>query len=115
MKAFFNDELLEEKDIAVSPNDLIVQRGVGIFDFFRVVSGKPLFLAEHLNRFIKSAEIAKIPLKWSYEKLAKIVIQLIETNQKDTGGIKIILTGGVSPMGMEVISPNLIMIQNQAK
>ncbi|MEL6561905.1 MAG: aminotransferase class IV [Bacteroidota bacterium] len=115
MKAFFNDELLEENDISISPNDLIVQRGVGIFDFFRIVSGKPLFIQEHLNRFIKSAEIAKIPLRWSYEKLEEMVNQLIAVNQKDSGGIKIILSGGVSPMGMEIISPNLIIIQNRAK
>lgn len=111
MKAYFNDESLEEKDIAISPDDLIVQRGVGIFDFFRVVQSKPLFVEDHLRRFIKSAELAKIPLRWSFDELEEKIRNLIKTNQKETGGIKLILSGGVSPMGFEVISPNLIIIQ----
>lgn len=115
MKAFFNDEILEADMIAISPDDLIVQRGVGIFDFFRIVSGKPVFIEEHLSRFIKSAELARIPLRWDKADIRRKIYKLIELNQQDHGGVKLILSGGVSPMGFEIVSPNLMIIQNLAK
>lgn len=115
MKAFFNEELIDADKIAISPEDLIVQRGFGVFDFFRIVSGKPLFMKDHLNRFIKSAELARIPLRWNINDITKKISQLLEINQQETGGVKLMLTGGVSPMGFEIISPNLIITQSLAK
>lgn len=114
MKAFFNEELLDTEDIRISPDDLIVQRGYGIFDFFRIVSGKPLFMEEHLRRFISSAGIARIPFSADITSLAEKVSRLLAVNNRHSGGIKLLLTGGISPMGFQPVNPNLIIIQNNA-
>ncbi|MGB3464059.1 MAG: aminotransferase class IV [Cyclobacteriaceae bacterium] len=115
MKAFYNNTMLEEQQIAISPDDLIVQRGYGIFDFFRIASGVPLFMRQHLQRFQESADKARIPFEMDIDTLADRVNQLMKVNNQETGGIKLILTGGISPMGLVPSDPNLIIIQNKAK
>ncbi len=115
MKAFYNDEMMDLSSVSIDPNDLVVQRGYGIFDFFRIVDHKPLFLNDHLDRFIRSADKARLPLRWSKEILHERIQQLIKVNGLAEGGIKLLLTGGISPMGFEIEKPNLVITQNQAK
>ncbi|GAA0880708.1 branched-chain-amino-acid transaminase [Algoriphagus jejuensis] len=76
--------------------DLGMIRGFGIFDFFRTTGHSPLFLEDYLNRFTTSAEKTHLPLSYSREQLRTIVKELIDKNNLLNGGLRMLLSGGVS-------------------
>jgi len=108
-----NNEFVEESKAMIHINDLAVQRGYGVFDFFRTREYKPLFIKEHLNRFFQSAQLMRLPIWLEKEQIEKIVLQLIEKNNIPESGIKLTLTGGYSADGYSPAAPNFI-IQQQA-
>lgn len=112
MYSFFNNEFLPIEKNLIHVSDLATQRGYGIFDFFKVVNGKPLFIEDYLTRFYKSAEVMSLTVSLSREELKKIIAELIQKNDVADAGIKMILTGGYSPDGYEIAKPNLIITQN---
>lgn len=91
--------------------DLAVQRGYGIFDFFKTIDGKPVFLEDHLDRLYRSAVLMRLELKQSRDEIRDKIIRLIENNNLKDSGIKMILTGGFSPDGFNIAEPNLIISQ----
>ena len=55
MSAFIHNRFVNYEEALLHVADLSMQRGYGVFDFFRTVNARPLFLDEHLNRFFNSA------------------------------------------------------------
>ena len=109
MTVFINDEFVPEEKALLHVSDLAVQRGYGVFDFFKVVNSVPVFLQEHLDRFYFSAEQMRLNLPYSKDELKKIVFELIEKNNSANTGVRITLTGGYSPDGYQVFKPNLVV------
>ena len=90
---FMNGEFLKPEDAKLPMSDLIIQRGVGVFEAFASFNLKPLMLTPHMNRFIKSAEesgIANIP---DAEYMKNIVREGIAKIGHDVR-IRTFLTGG---------------------
>lgn len=112
MYSFFNNEFLPAEKTFVHVSDLATQRGYGIFDFFKVVSGRPLFLEAYFERFYRSAEAMRLSISLSREELKKVIHELIAKNGQPDCGIKMILTGGYSPDGYEIATSNLIITQH---
>jgi branched-chain amino acid aminotransferase len=96
---------------AIPVNDLGLQRGYGIFDFLRVSDGVPLFLEDHLDRFIFSAEQMRLSAGYNKQELEKIIQTLIQQNGLQHAGIRILLTGGPSPDGYTISAPVLSVIE----
>ncbi|MEX2513721.1 MAG: aminotransferase class IV [Cyclobacteriaceae bacterium] len=94
---FAQSEIKLSKEAAMHPLDIGLIRGYAIFDFFRTVGYHPLFLKRYLERFIGSAEKAGLPLDFDFRGLQEIILQLIEKNDHFDAGIRMILTGGISP------------------
>ncbi len=94
--SFAYDRIIPTDEARIHPMDLAVIRGYGIFDFFRVSNGKPLFLEHYLDRFINSAKDTYMELGLSRNELRGTILQLIEKNEMITGGFRMVLTGGVS-------------------
>src|SRR5450432_463276 len=113
MIAFVNNHFLEENKATLQVGDLAIQRGYGIFDFFRTVNNTPLFLDDYLDRFFNSAAMMRLQPAQTREKLTAIIYELIKKNNMAESGIKVILTGGYSPEGYEPVAPNLIIIQQK--
>lgn len=106
---FFNTDFVKEADTVLHFRDLSVQRGYGIFDFLKVVNGHPVFLKEHLNRFYFSAKEMRLEMNYSTGQLQEIIFDLLKKNESNNTGVKIILTGGYSPDGYHIATPNLII------
>lgn len=108
---FINDTFTEAASASLLITDLAIQRGYGIFDFFKTVNGQPLFLDDHLERFYHSA--AKMHLQPAYPaaELKEILQELMEKNKMPDSGIRITLTGGYSPDGYTQAKPNMIITQ----
>lgn len=112
MYSFFNNQFLPAENTFVHVSDLAVQRGYGIFDFFKAVNGKIPFLDDYFNRFYRSAEFMQLPVSLSREELKMVVYELLQRNSVADAGIKMVLTGGYSPDGYEIATPNLIITQH---
>lgn len=99
---YANGQFIASDTPAVTLKDLSVQRGYGIFDFFRFQNGKPLFLSDHLERLQHSYRTMRLVPNESQDELAQIVESLILRNKLTDGGIRIIMTGGDSMNGYDL-------------
>lgn len=106
-----NNDLLAWEDARLHIADLSFQRGYGIFDFFKVVNGRPVFLEDHLDRFYYSAEAMRLTPVPERKALAEQLGRLMAANQLPESGIRLTLTGGFSPDGYTPVTPNLVITQ----
>lgn len=109
---FFQDQFIEEEKALIHFKDLSFQRGYGIFDFFRLVGNRPLFLDDHLDRFFASARGMHLPVSLEREALKRAISTLIQKNNLPNTGIRLSLTGGYSTDGFNIGSPNLLITQH---
>jgi branched-chain amino acid aminotransferase len=93
---FADGKIIPTETATIHPTDLGLIRGYGIFDFFRTVNYTPLFLEHYLDRFITSAEKTYLPLPYTREQLREIIAEVIEKNDLQQGGIRMVLSGGIS-------------------
>ena len=110
--AFINGEFLEEKNACLHVSDLSIQRGYGVFDYCRTINQLPVYLDDHIERFFHSAEIMHLQIPVSRKELTSYIHQLIQKNSISVSGIRMLLTGGYSHDGYELLQPNLILMQH---
>ena len=60
-----------------------------IYEVLRVIKGKPIFLETHLRRMKNSFELVNIEFKFTYEEISMKINNLIKTENKSEGNIKI--------------------------
>jgi branched-chain amino acid aminotransferase len=113
MFASINNEIIPLSDAKLHISDLSVQRGYGVFDFFKVQDGHPYFLSDYLDRFYNSAAVMRLAVPLVREDLIKTIFHLIEKNQIPESGVKMILTGGYSLDGYTPGKPNLVLTQHK--
>src|SRR5690606_34589171 len=89
-------QIISADQAAIHPLDVGLIRGYAIFDFLRIENFQPLFLACYLSRFISSAKKLNLPLDYDQDELKNIIYALIEKNELQQGGIRMIFSGGVS-------------------
>ncbi|WP_126245253.1 aminotransferase class IV [Chitinophaga rhizosphaerae] len=107
--AIINGAIVPESEAKVLISDLSIQRGYGIFDYFRTRAGQPVFLEDHLDRLYHSASVMRLSPEVSRERLKRLLAELIEINGAPNAGIRITLTGGYSENGYTLASPNLLI------
>lgn len=109
--AFVQDDFVPAGQAALLISDLSIQRGYGMFDFFKTLDHAPVFLEEHLDRFFHSAAQLRLTVPKSKEVLKTIIHKLQEKNDIPNSGIRMTLTGGYSSDGYILDKPNLIISQ----
>lgn len=109
--SMINGRLIPAPEAALKVNDLALQRGYGIFDFFKTVNGHPVFLNDHLIRFLYSAKEMRLDNGLCMQELEQQIHTLQTSNQLPESGIRLTLTGGYAPDGYSVATPNLILTQ----
>lgn len=110
--ALINGEFVSKNEAAILLNDLSIQRGYGIFDYFRTIQNQPVFLDEHLARLYYSAEKMRLTIEHTSAQLKELIHQLIQKNDLPDSGIRITITGGYSGDGYSIAKPNVIIQQN---
>jgi len=108
---FVNEELLPVSQASLLVSDLSIQRGYGIFDFFKTLSGRPVFLEAHLDRFFNSAARMRLEIGKTREELCAMIAALMDRNGLPDSGIRMTLTGGYSVDGFMPARPNLVITQ----
>lgn len=113
--SYINGNYVENEQASIPINDLGIQRGYGVFDFLRVNGNDPLFIDDHLDRFYYSGEIMRLKIKYERDEIKSIIQHLINTNDLNHSGIRLILTGGASDDGYKINEPRLSIIQQSLK
>lgn len=96
---FVNGQFLPQEKASIPVNDLAVLRGYGVFDFFLVKNGLPLFFEDHWNRLQHSAAEMNLTLPFSKEEAQEMLMALYTQMPYELAGARITLTGGCSPDG----------------
>ncbi|WP_276497186.1 aminotransferase class IV [Pontibacter litorisediminis] len=109
--AYVRGQVLPLAQATLHISDLSIQRGYGVFDYFRVFHGQPVFLEDYLARFHASAAAMKMQVPVSEEELRSVIQDLIVRNNIPWAGMKMILTGGYSENGYDLAEPSLIILQ----
>lgn len=109
---FVDGEIKNTKDGCLPLTDLGIQRGYGVFDFFRVKGNKPLFLEDHLERLFHSAKRMRLETALQMDQLIPSILALAELNKLEHSGMRILLTGGDAIDGYSIIQPRLSIVQN---
>lgn len=108
--AFINGEIMPVADAKLNINDLALLRGYGVFDFFRVIDGKPIFLEDYLDRFENSMKGLGLTTDFTRQYLTDHIYELIRLNRHPLLGIKMVCTGGYAFDGYTPTSSNLFML-----
>lgn len=109
--AFVRGEIIPLDKAFLHISDLSIQRGYGVFDFFKVSDGHAFFLSDYLDRFYQSAKVMRLTVPYIARDLKLVVQQLITQNNLPESGVKMILTGGYSRDGFQLGDSNLIITQ----
>jgi D-alanine transaminase/branched-chain amino acid aminotransferase len=107
-----NGTFLPAPSASVIITDLAIQRGYGIFDFFKSISGQIMFLDDHLDRFFNSAAEMHLPVRLTRDEIKTLLSDLMDKNNLPDSGIRITLTGGYAADGYTLSEPNMIITQN---
>lgn len=108
---FVNGEVLPKEKALIPIYDLGLLRGLGIFDFFRVWDGVPVFIEDHLDRLMHSLEVTGIPSPYTKAEWLIHIHHLINVNEATRAGFRIVVTGGYSEDGYSIPgTPNVYMM-----
>ena len=113
--SMLNGEIVKTSQAQLHASDLALLRGYGLFDFFRVKEGVPLFLEDYFARFYRSAEKLGLEVPVSREELESLVFKLLDANGESDTNVRLLLTGGYSDDGFTPAEPNLIALQHAHK
>ena len=108
-----NGVILSKENAVIPTNDLAMLRGYGIFDYFRVLSGVPIFGADHIERLFRSMNILDLELEFERHHIKDMVNKLIEKNEARDAGVRIIVTGGYSEDGYTPSASNLYIMMHK--
>ena len=90
---FIDGKFVGPEEAVLPISDLIIQRGVGVFEAFASFGGKSLMLTPHMERFIASAKSSGIENLPDVEYMKKVVREGIARVGHDVR-IRTFLTGG---------------------
>jgi len=107
---YHNNSWKKASEVHVSIFDVGFLRGYGIFDFFRIMNGRPVFMDDHLDRFLSSAQ--KMGIHHTYQKndLANIILELAAMSKDECLGVKMVLSAGDSLGGFEPTSGSQLFV-----
>ena len=114
--AFLNGKIMPIENANLNITDLALLRGYGVFDFFKAIDGRPIFMEDHLDRFENSTWLLGLKVPYSRVELRRNILELIRINHHNLLGIKLVCTGGYSLDGYNPAEiPNLFMVAKPFK
>jgi branched-chain amino acid aminotransferase len=93
---YLNGKILPYQQCNLHISDLLLQRGYGVFDFFRVRNGEITWLEDYTDRLFTSVRLSGIELDLTREAFSSTIYSLLEKNNDQNSAFKVIITGGYS-------------------
>ncbi len=112
MEAYLNNAFIPLEQATLHVSDLAIQRGYGIFDFFRIRDFVPLYLEDYLDRFYRSTSVMGLQGTMERDALRAVIHELIQRNGMPDAGMKLIFTGGYSPDAYQPVKGNFLISQH---
>ncbi|XP_060169386.1 D-amino-acid transaminase, chloroplastic-like isoform X2 [Lycium barbarum] len=105
--------------MVIPMDDHMVHRGHGVFDTAAIMDGYLYELDQHLDRFLRSATMAKIQIPFDRESVRRILIRTVSISQCRKGSLRYWLSAGpgdfqLSPSGCHQAALFAIVIQDQS-
>jgi 4-amino-4-deoxychorismate lyase len=102
--AFYSSQLggiVTDPALMVLPfDDHIVHRGHGVFDTAAIVDGKIYDLEAHLDRFVRSAGLSKLPLPCRREEMREIIARTAAASGQRDGSVRYWISAGPGSLGL---------------
>jgi len=102
--AFYSSQLggiVTDPALMVLPfDDHMVHRGHGVFDTAAIVDGKIYDLEAHLDRFLRSAGLSKLPLPCPRDEMRAIIGRTAAASGKRDGSIRYWISAGPGSLGL---------------
>ena len=99
-QVYFNGEILPLDSVRLDPRDRGFLLGDGVFETMLCREGEIIWLADHLTRLCRSAEVLRLPLPRDFEGLGESLRQYYRDSGRDSGRaeacLRLSLTRGVS-------------------
>ena len=112
---YINGKIVPLEKARISPKDIGLLRGYGVFDFLRTINGKTFLCEEHIERLRNSAKLFKIKLPVDDDELREITDKLILKNGFKESSVRFVLTGGETRDGMDFNSATLLILVEKSK
>lgn len=96
---FFNGKVGPISGLKISPYDLGILRGYGVFDVMCARNSKPFLLEEHWKRLQNSAGELGLRIPLGEESYKKMIGKLLELNGFKRSIVRTVLTGGEAKDG----------------
>jgi len=93
---YYNGAITPYEDIALHISDLLIQRGYGVFDFFRVRNGEIPWLEDYTDRLFNSLSLSGIEYPDSRSDFLAVLRDLMERNGSQDAAFKVLVSGGRS-------------------
>ncbi|MEQ9404629.1 MAG: aminotransferase class IV [Cyclobacteriaceae bacterium] len=90
---YINGEFLEEENAHIPIHTLGIQRGFGIFDFFRSRNAIPTFIDDYLERFDRSQKFLNLNRNIEKEEVLEAIAELEKRNRFGNSAFKLMLLG----------------------
>lgn len=107
-----NGSIVQASNAMLKVNDLAILRGYGVFDFFLVRDGVPMYVDDYVARFERSAGLLNLDLPLSKSLLKEKIRELIQSNGLMDAAIRLVLTGGYADDGYIPVEPNLLIMEH---
>ncbi|NQT22478.1 MAG: aminotransferase class IV [Candidatus Omnitrophica bacterium] len=102
-KIFLNNRFVSLKNAKVSILDRGFLYGDGVFETMRAYNGQVFMAKDHIERLLTSLERLKIKSPYNEKKLHVIIEKTLRRNRLKEAYVKLIVTRGVAPSGIDVI------------
>ena len=99
---FINGEVVHKDKALIPVWDLGLLRGMGIFDFFRVWDGIPVFAEDHIVRLQQSLKIIGLNTSMRDDDWLRLFYEMIRVNEAERAGFRVVVTGGFSEDGYSI-------------
>jgi branched-chain amino acid aminotransferase len=113
---WINQVIKPAAEAAISVFDHGLLYGDGIFEGLRFYHGKTFMLEAHLQRLELSARAISLELPYSLRQIAVAIEQLIEQYPGDAGYLRLVVTRGEGPLGIDprkCAEPGLFIIADE--
>jgi 4-amino-4-deoxychorismate lyase len=102
--AFYSSQLggiVTDPALMVLPfDDHIVHRGHGVFDTAAIVDGKIYDLEAHLDRFVRSAGLSRLPQPCPREEMREVIARTAAASGQRDGSIRYWISAGPGSLGL---------------
>ena len=88
---FHNDRIVPLEEVHLSPGQVGLLTGWGVFTTLRIYRGVPFAFERHWARMARDAERLEIELPYQYENVCRSLLDLAAVNQRREGMARVSL------------------------